>query len=68
MNDEELYQLWEERAAIREYDGGTRRARAEYLAAMDIKRIAGRIPDAVLLIVLPDGPVRQMVDCRRKVQ
>jgi len=65
MSDEELYQLWEERAAIREYDGGTRRARAEYLAAMDIKRIAGRIPDAVLAIVMPDGPIKRRLTERK---
>lgn len=62
MNEEELYQLWEERAAIREYDGGTRRERAEYLAALDIRKIAGRIPDAVLAIVMPDGPIKRRMN------
>lgn len=62
MDDQELYMLWEERAAIREYDGGTRKERAEYLAALDIRKIAGRIPDAVLAIVMPDGPIKRKIN------
>jgi len=64
----DLHELWEERAAIREYDGEESRQRSEYLAALDIKNIAGAVPDSVLLIVLPDGPVRQMVDSRCNVR
>lgn len=64
MTEQEACELWEERAAIREYEGGFGRERAEYLAAMDLKRILGVIPDSVLLMVLPDGPVRNMIELR----
>lgn len=37
--DEGLYELWEERAAIREHDGGQARELAEALALLDVIRI-----------------------------
>jgi hypothetical protein len=38
-----LLETWEERAAIREYDGGLHRARAEVLALEDVRRqMSGR--------------------------
>jgi hypothetical protein len=48
MTDEEINERWEERAAIREYLGGFSRLRAEYLAAKDVKEIAGRVTDEIL--------------------
>ncbi len=36
---EELVELWEERAAIREFDGGKRRMEAEAYAFDDVARI-----------------------------
>jgi hypothetical protein len=48
MTDEEINERWEERAAIREYLGGFSRSRAEYLAAKDVKEIAGRVTDEIL--------------------
>lgn len=65
LHEAYLHELWEERAAIREYDGEESRQRSEFLAALDIKKIAGSVPDSVLLMVLPDGPVRRMVDFRQ---
>ena len=35
-NKEELQFLWDERAAIREFDGGMSRSRAEYLSVLDV--------------------------------
>lgn len=48
MTDEQIEEWWEERAAIRQFDGGLDRRRAEYLAAIDAKRFAGRITDHIL--------------------
>jgi hypothetical protein len=38
----ELIQWWEERAAIREYEGGCDRQRANYLAARELRDRVGR--------------------------
>ena len=38
----ELIELWHERAAIREYDGGLDRERAEEAAYYDLRRIVGQ--------------------------
>jgi hypothetical protein len=38
LNDD-LYELWEERAAIRQYDGGQARELAEALAVLDVVRL-----------------------------
>lgn len=35
-SDEDLYELWEERAAIFEFDGGLSREDAEYRAGVEI--------------------------------
>ena len=40
--DNELIELWEERAAIREYDGGMTREAAEKAAYWDVKNMLGR--------------------------
>ena len=37
--DEGLYELWEERAAIREHDGGQSRELAEAMALLDVIRL-----------------------------
>lgn len=37
MDDDEIRELWEERAAVREHDGKLSRGRAEYLAARDVR-------------------------------
>lgn len=37
--DEGLYELWQERAAIRQYDGGQARELAEAMAVLDVVRI-----------------------------
>lgn len=51
MTNEELIEIFHERAAIREFDGGYDRARAEYLAAKDVRDEFGFIPREVLEIV-----------------
>ena len=47
--DSELYELWEERAAIYEFDGELSRADAQYRAAVDVRGwIRPRVlPDAI---------------------
>ena len=37
--DEGLYELWQERAAIRQYDGGQASELAEAMAVLDVVRI-----------------------------
>ena len=37
--DEGLYELWQERAAIREHDGGQSRELAEAMALLDVIRM-----------------------------
>jgi len=37
--NEDLYELWQERAAIRQYDGGQARELAEAMAVLDLVRI-----------------------------
>lgn len=61
LSDEELHELWEERAAVRQYDGELSKEFAEYLAARDIRKLAGRIPKSVLLKVMQEGPVKAMI-------
>lgn len=43
MNYDEIRELWEERAAIREYLGGYSREEAEQLAWQDVRDINARI-------------------------
>ena len=45
--DDDYLDRWEERAAIREFDGRASRQQAEYLAAKDIKAEFGFVPDVV---------------------
>lgn len=40
--EDELIEIYEERAAIREYDGGFSRKEAERLAYFDWRRLVGR--------------------------
>lgn len=40
-SDAGLLELWEERAAIRQYDGEEGEKRAKHLAARDVKRMQG---------------------------
>jgi hypothetical protein len=46
-----IVDLFEERAAIREYDGGQTRAEAEAAAVADVARSTGCAPSLVLRIV-----------------
>lgn len=39
MSYEDIYELWEERAAIREYLGGFTKEEAEQLAWQDVRKI-----------------------------
>ena len=61
LSDEELHELWEERAAVRQYDGELSKEFAEYSAARDIRKIAGRIPKSELLKAMQKGPLRNSV-------
>jgi len=47
-DDETIIERWEERAAIMEYCGGKSRKSADRLAAIQIKRMFGRLPDVIL--------------------
>jgi hypothetical protein len=40
--EQDLIELWEERAAIREFDGGMTREAAEKAAYWDVKNMLGR--------------------------
>ena len=44
VNDEELLELWNERAAIREYDGEQDRKAAEQDACGDLRDMFGSVP------------------------
>ena len=59
MTDDEIRELWEERAAVREYDGGLKRERAELLAARDVKELIKPQPLPLWLIrqVCPNGVI-----------
>lgn len=43
-DDVGLLELWEERAAIREYDGESNRETAEKMAAADLREMFGHVP------------------------
>lgn len=45
MSDEDILELFTERAAIREHDGGASREHAEQRALVDVKRILGEAPE-----------------------
>ena len=46
--DSYITERWEERAAVREFDGGVSKAQAEFLAVRDVRRMFGRVPDEVM--------------------
>ena len=48
MTDPDIHERWEERAAILEYDAGKSRESAEKIAAVQVKRLFGRVPESVL--------------------
>ena len=54
MTDADIYELWEERAAIIEFDGNRDRANAEKLAAIRIRKQFGRVPQQILDAVNPE--------------
>ena len=54
MTDADIYELWEERAAIIEFDGNRDRANAEKLAAIRIRKQFGRVPQQILDVVNQD--------------
>ena len=45
--DDELIERWHERAAIVEYLGDRSRKNADKVAAIWIRRVFGRLPDAI---------------------
>jgi hypothetical protein len=47
LAESEILEIWEERAAIREFCGGESRVKAEFSAAMEIRRQIGFIPNAI---------------------
>ena len=51
MTEAELIEWFEERAAIREYCGGYDRQRANFLAARDLKKEFGTVPDKIILVI-----------------
>jgi hypothetical protein len=54
-SDKAIDEFWEERAAVREYDGGLSKGQAERLAAIDTRKEFGRLTDAIERQVLGDG-------------
>jgi hypothetical protein len=46
--DEDIAEHWEERSAMREYEGGASRQFAEARAALDMRKIYGRVPMVVV--------------------
>ena len=51
LAESEILEIWEERAAIREFCGGESRVKAEFSAAMELKRMLGFVPDLVTEIM-----------------
>lgn len=49
--DDEIVQRWNERAAILEFDGKKSRESAERLAAVQVKRTCGRLPQSVIDLI-----------------
>lgn len=49
MTEKDIIELWEERAAIREFDGGMRRDLAERAAYFDLRKLIGKfdVPDVI---------------------
>jgi hypothetical protein len=50
LNEADIIELWNERAAVREYDGGERRDLAELRAAMEVKKMIrpAKLPAVIL--------------------
>jgi hypothetical protein len=48
MTDEDLTELWNERAAIQQHDGKLPKEEAERRAYLELKRTHGRVPKEVL--------------------
>lgn len=63
MSDDELIELWHERAAIRQYDGETPRERAEFLAVKDVERINEVVPATVRAAALASREKSMKNDC-----
>ena len=51
VTDEEILELWNERAAIREYDGERDRKWAEQRAVVDVRNMLGSVPDWLVKMV-----------------
>ena len=51
VTDEEILELWNERAAIREYDGERDRKWAEQRAVVDVRKMIGTVPKWLLDLV-----------------
>ena len=45
--EKELVEWWEERAAVREFDGGMGRQRANFLAARELRDLFGFVPQSI---------------------
>lgn len=43
-SNDDVWELYTERAAIREHDGGFSREHAEYVALRDVRSILGELP------------------------
>jgi hypothetical protein len=44
MTNDDLWELFTERAALREYDGGATRNHAENRAMIDLRKLTGELP------------------------
>ena len=44
LDHDATWELYTERAAIREHDGGLSRDHAEYLALRDVRKVLGELP------------------------
>jgi hypothetical protein len=54
MTPEDIWELFSERAAIRQYDGGASRDHAEFLALRDVRKIIGELPKWLLERIAKD--------------
>lgn len=57
LTDEDILELWNERAAIREYDGQRDRRWAEQRAIVDVRDMIGYVPDWLVKMV-KDKPAK----------
>ena len=48
LTEAEILEIWEERAAIREFCGLESRVKAEFSAAQELKRMLGFVPELVM--------------------